>query len=620
MKCFLLNKYIFIFLLFGVICLDSSMKSFYSDEEMIELKDDEKPLPTPDDEDIFYIPIIHTNDIHGSFYPKKILLPSGNTYSIGGLEYFGKYASIMKEEWKDRLLYFDTGDQYQGGIEGYISKGQIIMDFFNELNVRKSVIGNHEFDYGYSFLKDYMKLSNFDWVLDNVKNITTGEYITFPNQKKTSMIEIEGIKLGIIGLTTVETPTSTVTELNDLQFEDYVKIIKEESKKLKNDGANAIIVIGHLGLYCKNDLDEIKLAYKLRDRNTTQMDCRETDEAYILLHKLEEGDIDLFLGGHKHDVAHNWVNNFPVMSSDRNGKYAQIVYLPFDRKTKKLLNDKIIMEGPLPICEKLFNNTKLCDLSVITEQEEIIYGKLLHYTFHGQKIESQKEISNIGDKYRDIFNEYDKDYLTVTYDHLESSKEHENSLGNFYTEFLRHISGADIAVVNPGSFRTPFYRGNITNATIHSFDPFGNLIVKFQAEGWEIKKMFGQLQKGSKGFYPTSGLKMVVRNQPSKKLISIRLYDGYKEEEIIDNKLYSIISTDYCFPLNPRSSGGDDFKTVYKWFKPKNMEAISVGDYNTTRDILIQYLRRIEELKENKYYNKENLKMRISRKNITSLK
>ena len=60
------------------------------------------------------------------------------------------------------------------------------------------------------------------------------------------------------------------------------------------------------------------------------MDCRETDEAYILLHKLEEGDIDLFLGGHKHDVAHNWVNNFPVMSSDRNGKYAQIVYLPFD--------------------------------------------------------------------------------------------------------------------------------------------------------------------------------------------------------------------------------------------------------------------------------------------------
>ena len=37
------------------------------------------------------------------------------------------------------------------------------------------------------------------------------------------------------------------------------------------------------------------------------------------------------------------------------------------------------------------------------------------------------------------------------------------------------------SVVNGGAFRTPCYRGNITNATIHSFDPFGNAIVKFQA-------------------------------------------------------------------------------------------------------------------------------------------
>ena len=42
------------------------------------------------------------------------------------------------------------------------------------------------------------------------------------------------------------------------------------------------------------------------------------------------------------------------MSNDLNGKYAQIIYLPFDKNTKKILNNKIIMEGPLPVCEKLF--------------------------------------------------------------------------------------------------------------------------------------------------------------------------------------------------------------------------------------------------------------------------
>ena len=57
----------------------------------------------------------------------------------------------MAEEWGERFLYFDTGDQFQGGVEGFISNGNIMMDFFNKLEVEKSVLGNHEFDYGIPF-------------------------------------------------------------------------------------------------------------------------------------------------------------------------------------------------------------------------------------------------------------------------------------------------------------------------------------------------------------------------------------------------------------------------------------------------------------------------------------
>ena len=167
------NKIIYLYFLSFLIsqyfCIISSSNNFNLQDEIIELKDENKSLPKPDDKDIIYIPIIHTNDIHGSFYPKKILLPSGGTYSIGGLEYLGKYVSIMSEEWKDRLIYFDTGDQFQGGIEGYITQGQIMMDFFNELDVQKSVIGNHEFDYGINFLKKYMNLSDLNGLLIMLK-------------------------------------------------------------------------------------------------------------------------------------------------------------------------------------------------------------------------------------------------------------------------------------------------------------------------------------------------------------------------------------------------------------------------------------------------------------------
>ena len=132
----ILFTYILSFLILESICIEHSSEYDFWDEEIIHLIDNDTALPTPDDENIFYIPIIHTNDIHGSFYPKKILLPSGEIYSIGGLEYLGKYVTIMSNEWKNRLLYFDTGDQFQGGIEGYISKGRIMMDFYTELEVQ----------------------------------------------------------------------------------------------------------------------------------------------------------------------------------------------------------------------------------------------------------------------------------------------------------------------------------------------------------------------------------------------------------------------------------------------------------------------------------------------------
>ena len=602
----------FIYLLFF---LQSSLYCI-EEEEIIDLKDDKyNAIPTPNNSDIYYIPIIHTNDIHGSFYPKKILLPDNEMYSIGGLEYLGKYASIMSEEWGERFLYFDTGDQFQGGIEGYISQGNIIMDFFNTLKVKKSVFGNHEFDYGIPFLKEYMDKANFDWIIDNVKNTTTGKYITFPKQKKSMIIEAGDnnfkVKLGIIGLATKETIASTNTKIDDLFFDDYVKIIEEESNKLKAKGANAIIVIGHLGLYCRNDPDEVKLEYKYRDIKLNQSHCRETDEAYKLLHKLKNNTIDILLAGHRHDVTHHWVNGFPVMSNDRNGKYAQIVYLPFDRKTKKLINDKIVFEGPLPVCEKIFSIKKICDLPVITNEEYEKYGKLKKFKFHNKLIEKDSTITNIANNYSDLFNEYDRDVLTHTEEHFEGSKEHETNMGNFYTDFLRHISGADIALINGGAFRTPFYRGNITNATVYSFDPFGNDIVKFQAYGKEIIRMLRQLQSSDKGFYPTSGLRMTVRKNPSKKLLSIKLWDGYNEEDIDDERLYTIVSNDFCFPLEPDEVGGDDFAKVYEWFRPRNPSYISVNNFNSTRDVLINYMRNIYELKGSKYYDENNLRMRV---------
>jgi 2',3'-cyclic-nucleotide 2'-phosphodiesterase (5'-nucleotidase family) len=299
------------------------------------------------------------------------------------------------------------------------------------------------------------------------------------------------------------------------------------------------------------------------------------------------------------------------MSNDRNGKYAQIAYLPFNRKTGEIIRDKIVFEGPLPICERLFKNKLICDLAVETDEHEKVFGNLVNFKFHNEIIEKEPNITQVGQIYRQLFDLYDKDLLTVTNVHLESTKEKENALGNLYCDFLRHISGADIAVVNAGSFRIPLYRGNITNATIWSFDPFGNDLVKFEAFGYEVKKIFKILQKGGKGYYPTSGVRTIVKSKPSKKVISTKLFDGYIEKDIEDNKTYTIASSDFCFPLETDLIGGDDFKDVYKFFRPRNGKYISVGKYNNSRDIFIEYLRNIDYLQKEKYLNPNNPRLII---------
>ena len=57
----------------------------------------------------------------------------------------GRLMEIIKNEHKDSVLYFDGGDQFQGGIESsqLTSNGEIIADFFNILGMAGSSIGNH---------------------------------------------------------------------------------------------------------------------------------------------------------------------------------------------------------------------------------------------------------------------------------------------------------------------------------------------------------------------------------------------------------------------------------------------------------------------------------------------
>ena len=118
-----------------------------------------------------------------------------------------------------------------------------------------------------------------------------------------------GVKIGVIGLSTIYTPTTTNAFKNklfpDYKFLQYKDLVIAESKKLRKEGADVVLIVGHLGNGCN-----ITNKYGKWTTETDQPDCGaandEGNEATKLINDLPDGTIDGILQGHKHKFAHHF--------------------------------------------------------------------------------------------------------------------------------------------------------------------------------------------------------------------------------------------------------------------------------------------------------------------------
>jgi len=74
---------------------------------------------------------------------------------------------------------------------------------------------------------------------------------------------------------------------------------------------------------------------------------------------LPAGTIDAVVQGGTNSFAHHFINGIPYMSSTNGDSYFNVLYLAFN-KEKKIVNR--VIEGPIPVCKNVFNNTKRCDV------------------------------------------------------------------------------------------------------------------------------------------------------------------------------------------------------------------------------------------------------------------
>ena len=586
----------------NIIILISIINFSKLNDDIIDISNYEYPKPI-DTEDEYNIAIFSTNDIHGAYFPSLVNLSSSNlTYYSGGLQYMGKYIDLLREEWKERFIWLDAGDQFQGAMENTISNGTIITDFYNIMNLTAATLGNHEWDFGREFLEKRMEESNFNYIVGNIQEISSKKKEFLPKQLRKKVIQVGKIKVGIIGLITLQTPITSAQDLSDIDFLDYERVIEELSTDLRKE-SDVIVLLSHFGIDCSKQDDNLKYTLKMHNSSANYTGCSKDSELYVLLKKLKKGLIDVVVSGHTHEIVHQWLFNYPVISNINNGKYSNIMYLTFKKDSEgkyKYEPEKTLIEGPLPICDKIFNKKLHC--KTIDESQIFEAGNLVNYKFHNITITKESKLQNLTEKWEKELEKRKKEIIVVSDGPLQHTKHGESALGNLMTNIMKAITKSDISIMNSGGFRTIWSEGKISFADIYNMFPFNNYIVSFEMTGLEIKRMLKIIQKGTFSFYATSGDKeTVLITQGKKNLIDIILFDGMYEKEIINDKNYTVSTIDYCI-----IDGGDDFSDVISWYKIKNL--IKYGD---TKNNVIRYLKSMKFINTKSLIDEKNPRLRI---------
>lgn len=233
--------------------------------------------PCLGDQPSTHLVILHINDPHGQ---TQGMTKDGK--AIGGYpRLYSLVSQIRQSEGADHVLLFHSGDEFSRGDDlTSASLGQANIALMNQLGFTAWVPGNGDFYTGAANLQKRIAEAQFSTLASNVTYRLRGESFA----KNSQLLEIQGIKIGLLGLCWLrpEHPSSL-----PLKAEDPVVTANRIVPALRKS-ADVVIALTHLGL--------------------------ETDRKLAT----SVNGIDLIIGGHSHSVlpeGHvlNAPNGQPVM-------------------------------------------------------------------------------------------------------------------------------------------------------------------------------------------------------------------------------------------------------------------------------------------------------------------
>ena len=516
------------------------------------------------------IKLLGTSDVHGRIVPWS--------YGADVEDKSGSYAQIatyVKDVRKNNknVVLVEVGDAIQDNQIDVFAKDKKyykdhpIPKVLNEMNYDIFVLGNHEFNFGMKALDEILK--------DIKAKKLTANFYHKKNDKRyidaTTIIEKDGVKLGIIGLST---PMSAKFEedtgnLKDMKFTSPTEEARTQVEKLKAKGVDAIIAVTHMGIDNENNIPDTGM----RD----------------VINAVD--GIDVVIAGHMHkDVPSETIKNTLITEPHRYGTVVSEVDLTFDINDKKEV--KLVKK-----------ESKTVPVKALEADKKIVE---IYKPYH----EKLRELNNvvIGQTANEMVPQETKHGVSAAF-----SKD--TGLSSFINDVEQHYSGADVVTFSFDHQKARMDKGDIKKKDIiFNYRYAGGDVTVYEMTGKQLKEYmewsadyFDTIQPGDteyrynaerkKSKYVTYDIfggvnyKIDLRNPKGSKIVDLTLADG---KPVTDDMKLKVGMNSYRFAqLNGKGGIWEGQQIPVLW-----ESKVAMGrEKGTIQNMMLDYITNVKKVK-----------------------
>ena len=525
-----------------------------------------------------HVVVVGTTDVHGWFEGHRDATPP-----YGGLPLFASYVDALREANPGRVVLVDSGDVFQGTLESNYFEGKPLVDAYNALGYSAVAIGNHEFDYGpagretsvprapgddpLGALKERVAQAKFPFVSANISEKATGK--TPPWLHRSAIADVGGVKLGIIGLTTPDTPVTTMpANVAALSFGDPVKAAVDEAANLRAHGADAVIVVAHMGGRCRDMSDVNDVA-----------SCEPNQEVMKFLAAMPKGTIDAYFAGHTHSQMRQVINGVPALQALNYSREFSTLDLWIDPAQHHVTRAE--MRPMTMLCAKVFEKSETCDPKLVPPGTPLVPR-----TFEGKAIVPDAKVVALLKPYDEQVAAKRNEPIGVrTAAEFTHPYAQESPLASLLADVWREASGADVAFINSGALRASLPRGELKYGDLFEVIPFDNFPAMLTLTGAQLVELIRiPIANGRSVLHP-SGVRYTYDASKTgrDRFVSATMANG---DPIDPAKLYKVAVPDFLV------SGGEGLGPLMKEVPP---ERKSIDATQPARELLIRALKKHKE-------------------------